>query len=234
MSFDGKVILVTGGSSGIGAEIARHLATLGGKVAIVGRNAERLNEVAEQIEAIRASASLAIVADVVTDSDRIITETIKHFGQLDVLVNNAGVVTRDNIETYDDDEFNRIFDINVRGVIKLTQLAVPHLEKTKGNIVNISSVAGLKPVKDVLSYCISKAALDQFTQCTALDLAGKGIRVNAVNPAVIKTPIFQTVGVPLEAMDDFVAYQIPFYPGQLLEDIPQRCWTILCMWFVVD
>lgn len=209
MSFKNKVILVTGASSGIGAEIARHFATLGGKVAIVGRNEKRLNEVAQEIG---ASAALAIVADVVTDTERIINETIKHFGQLDVLVNNAGVLGQGNLATYTDEEFNRIFDTNVRGVIKLTQLAVPHLEKTKGNIVNMSSVAGLRPMKNVLSYCISKAALDQFTQCTALDLADKHIRVNSVNPAFVRTPILQTVGVPEEAVDGLIAQFEKFYP----------------------
>lgn len=209
MSFKDKVILVTGASSGIGAEIARHFATLGGKVAIVGRNEKRLNEVAQEIG---ASAALAIVADVVTDTERIINETIKHFGQLDVLVNNAGVLGQGNLATYTDEEFNRIFDTNVRGVIKLTQLAVPHLEKTKGNIVNMSSVAGLRPMKNVLSYCISKAALDQFTQCTALDLADKHIRVNSVNPAFVRTPILQTVGVPEEAVDGLIAQFEKFYP----------------------
>lgn len=215
MSFEGKVILVTGASSGIGADIARHLATLGGKVAIIGRNEKRLNEVAQEIEKIRASAALAIVADVITDTERIINETIQHFGQLDVLVNNAGVLTQDTVDTYTDDEFNRIFDTNLRGVIKLTQLAVPHLEKTKGNVVNVSSVAGLNPIKGVLSYCISKAALDQFTKCSALDLADRRIRVNSVNPAFVKTPIIHTVGIPEEAVDDMIKHFETLYPRKL-------------------
>lgn len=212
MGFDGKVILVTGSSSGMGAEIARHLVKLGGKVAIVGRNEERLNSVAAEIENIRRSSSLAIVADVVKDAERIICKTIRHFGRLDVLVNNAGIVNRDNVQTYTDDEFNRIFNTNVRGVMKLTQLAVPFLEKTKGNIVNVSSTLGLHPMKNGMSYCMSKAAINQFTQCTALDLAEKGIRVNAINPSITRTSLFGTLGMPADAVEDFFASNAAKFP----------------------
>lgn len=174
MNFEGKVILVTGASSGIGAAAARHLADLGGKLAIVGRDEKRLNKVALEIKNDGSPEPLAIVADVTKDSERIIDETIKHFGQLDVLVNNAGIVTQDNIVNFKIEEFDRIFNTNVRSVATLTSLAVPHLEKTKGNIVNVSSVAGLKPFPDVLSYCMSKSSIDMLTQCCALDLASKG------------------------------------------------------------
>lgn len=177
-----KFIIISneGASSGIGAGAAEHLAKLGAQVAIVGRNAERTNQVAERIKKSGASV-LAIVADVTKDAERIINETIKKFGQLDVLVNNAGVVTQDNAATIGFAEFERVFNTNVRSVIELTKLAVPHLEKTAGNIVNISSVAGLKAIPNVTSYCISKAALDQFTKCSALDLAPKKIRVRQRN-----------------------------------------------------
>lgn len=151
----------------------------------------------EEIRAAGHGTPLAIVADINVDSERIINETVKHFdGRLDVLVNNAGVVDppvpfhEGNIESFD-----RIWNTNLRSVIQLTKLAVPHLERTKGNIVNISSVAGLRPVTGVLAYCVSKAGLDQFTKCAALELAPKGIRVNSMNPGIVATPIFQTVGI---------------------------------------
>lgn len=198
MNFDGKVVLVTGASSGIGADAARQFAKLGANVAIVGRNEERLNEVAEQIKQSGAAASLSIVADVTKDSERIVNETIKHFGKLNVLVNNAGIAGQDSVDVANLSEFDRILDTNVRSVITLTKLCVPHLEKTKGNVVNVSSVAGLKPIPSVMSYCMSKAALDQFTKCSALDLAPKGIRVNSVNPAMIRTPIFEKFGATSE------------------------------------
>lgn len=187
MSFDGKVILITGASNGIGADAARHLSKLGAKVAIVGRNAERLHKVADQIKASGAPTPFAIVADVTKDSERIVDETVKHFGKLDVLVNNAGIVSYDTTSTMQMTEFDRLFDTNVRSIINLTKLCVPHLEKTKGNVVNVSSVSGMMPVSAITSYCMTKAALDQFTKCSALDLAPKGIRVNSINPAGVRT-----------------------------------------------
>lgn len=103
--------------------------------------------------------------------------------------------------------------VNLKGAVIVTNLAAPHLEKTKGNIVNVGSVSGLKAYANKISYCVSKAALLQFTKCCALDLAPKGIRVNAVNPAAIKTPIFEKLGLPkLEAhklVDDFVKKDYP-------------------------
>lgn len=182
MSFTGKVVLITGASSGIGADAARHLAKSGANVAIVGRNETRLNAVADEIKQLGLATPLAIVADVTKDSERIVNETIGQFGKLDVLINNAGVVTYDNIVDVKQSEFDRIFGTNVWSAIELTQRCVPHLEKTKGNVINVSSVAGLKALQNSISYCISKAALDQLTKCSALDLAPKGIRVNAINP----------------------------------------------------
>lgn len=206
-----------GSSSGIGADAALHLAKLGAKVSIVGRNEKRLNEVGEKIKSVGASV-YPIVADVTKDAERIVNETVHHFGKLDVLVNNAGIVIQDNVSGIDLTEFDRIFDTNVRSILILTKLCVPHLEKTKGNIVNVSSIAGLKAVPNVLTYCMSKAALDQFTKCSALDLAPKGIRVNSINPAVIRTPIFQTIGVPMDVAEEmFEQYKSKYPVGRVGE-----------------
>ncbi|XP_031638274.1 uncharacterized protein LOC116350578 [Contarinia nasturtii] len=218
MSFEGKVALITGASSGIGADAAIHLAKLGASVSIVGRNEIRLNAVAEKIKNSGSPVPLTIVADVTKDAERIVDETIKHFGKLDVLVNNAGIVGQDNVTTFDMPEFDRIFNTNVRSVITLSKLCVPHLEKTRGNIVNVSSIAGLKAVPNVLSYCMSKAALDQFTKCSALDLAPKHIRVNSINPGIIKTPIFKTVGLTEEVAEKmFDEYKSKYPLGRVGE-----------------
>lgn len=136
MSYKGKVILITGASSGIGADAARHLAKLGAKVSIVGRNEKRLNEVVGEIKKSTSSTPLSIVADVAKDAERIVNETIKHFGKLDVLVNNAGFGISDNVAEANLSEFDRLFDTNVRAVINLTKLCVPHLEKSKGNVLS--------------------------------------------------------------------------------------------------
>lgn len=192
MAFEGKTVLITGASSGIGADAAIHLAKLGAEVAIVGRNEKRLNAVVEQIKQNGSPAALAISADVTKDAQRIVDETIARFGKLDVLVNNVGIVITSKVPDLNMDDFDRVFDVNVRSVIILTQLCVPHLEKTKGNIVIVSSIAGFNPQPNLTTYCTSKAALNQFSKCAAMDLAPRGIRVNSVNPGVIRTPIHET------------------------------------------
>lgn len=170
MSFENKVILITGAGSGIGANTARYMAKLGGKVALVDCNQNGLNVVVDQIKNAGSPTPLGIVADVTKDAQRIIDETINHFGKLNILVNNVGVIVVDSINKFEINEFDRIFNVNLRSVVILTKLAVPHLEKTKGNIVNVSSLAGLRAVENMMSYGMSKAALDQFTKCSALGM----------------------------------------------------------------
>lgn len=188
MNFDEKVILVTGGSSGIGAAAARYLAKLGANVVIVGRNMERLNGVAEDILKDGSSAPLPIVADITKDTERIIDETIKKFGKLDVLINNAGTMKTGQLSASGIQEYDRMHDVNVRAALKLSQLAVPHLEKTKGNIINVSSMSGLSAHKIVSLYGMTKATVDVMTKYLAVDLASKKIRVNSICPGFIKTP----------------------------------------------
>lgn len=212
MSFNGKVVLITGASSGIGADAAVHLSKLGAFVAIVGRDATKLNGVAEKITQSGIAEPLVIVADVTRDADIIIQTTIEKFGKLDVLINSAGIVEMGSIEEMSIDGYDRVMNTNVRGVLVLTQLAVPHLIKTKGNIINVSSVASSVPVTSTLAYCMSKAALDHFTKCIALDLARKGVRVNAINPAVIITPIFKTIGVTDEGYEALIKKTTETYP----------------------
>lgn len=195
MNFKGKVVIVTGAGGGIGGEASHHLAKLGANVSIVDLNETCLKELEEKFIKSGLPKPLPIVADITKDPERIINETIKHFGRLDVLVNNAGVLTSDTTINFDPVEFDRVMNVNLRSAIILTNLAVRHLEQTKGNIVNISSVAGLKPCGIYLSYCISKAGMNHFTKCAAMDLATKGIRVNAINPGVVRTQIYESIGI---------------------------------------
>lgn len=120
MSFLNKVILVTGANSGIGQHAAEHLAKEGGSIALVGRNLNRLNEVVERIKSDGSPTPLAIQADITKDAERIISETIDHFGKLDVLINSAGIYANNSIETIDLDEYDRIMNTNLRSIIEVT------------------------------------------------------------------------------------------------------------------
>lgn len=191
--FTNKVVLITGASSGIGAETALEFAKLNAALVITGRNKENLIQVAKQCEEISPNKVIphVIVADILkeADVDKIVEETINKFNKLDVLVNNAGILTAGSIENTSLEQYDSIMNTNVRGLYYLTMLATPHLIKSKGNIVNVSSLAGVRSFSNILVYCMSKAALDQFTRCVALELGTKGVRVNAVNPGMIVTGI---------------------------------------------
>ncbi|XP_011179017.1 3-oxoacyl-[acyl-carrier-protein] reductase FabG-like [Zeugodacus cucurbitae] len=204
MSLVGKVVIVTGASSGIGAATAEAFAKLGSKVVLVGRNVANLKATEVACRAANNKAELlSITADVTVDAERIINSTIEKFGQLDVLVNNAGIPSAGHILDIDVKQFDDVLNTNLRSVFLLTKYAAPHLIKTQGNIVNVSSVAGLRSFPGVSVYCTSKAALDQFTRCIALDLAPKNVRVNAVNPGVIITDIHRRLGMSAE---DYAKY----------------------------
>lgn len=207
--FTNKVVLITGASSGIGTETALEFAKLEAKLVIVGRNKENLEKVADDCLQLSPSnlKPLIIVADMTKEVDigEIVKSTIEHYGQLDVLVNNAGIMDSGSIETTSLASYDKIMTTNVRGPYYLTMLAVPHLIKTKGNIVNVSSIVGLRSFPNILPYSISKAAVDQFTRCVALELGPKGIRVNAVNPGMIITNIHLRGGM---SQDDYDAFLI--------------------------
>ncbi|XP_068755339.1 3-oxoacyl-[acyl-carrier-protein] reductase FabG-like [Montipora capricornis] len=206
-SFDGKVALVTGGSSGIGRGTVLLLSKLGCKVAFGGRNKAELDDVATKCKESRKDAQvLPVQGDLEKEEDikTLLDATIKHFGKLDILVNNAGIVLKGSIETTSLEDFDKVMNINTRAVFYLTSLAVPYLTETKGCVVNVSSVNGMRSFPGVLAYCMSKAAVDQLTRCAALELASKQIRVNSVNPGVIQTEIHKRGGMNEEEYQKFL------------------------------
>jgi NAD(P)-dependent dehydrogenase (short-subunit alcohol dehydrogenase family) len=205
MRFEGKVALVTGASSGIGRATAERLASEGAKVAVTARRVERLAEVVSRIEA-SGSRAKAFACDLTSEDDRerLTDSTAGHFGGLDILVNAAGIIGFGTIEDTTLEAWKRMFDINVVSIFHLMQLALPHLLPRKGNIVNVSSVNGMRSFPGVLAYCSSKSALDQLTRCSALELAAKGVRVNAVNPGVVVTELHRQAGLNEEAYNAFL------------------------------
>lgn len=164
MSFTGKVVLITGASSGIGAATAVYFARQGATLALIGRNSENLAVTlgnCVKVAPPNTPEPLLVQADVTCDGERIINETIGKFERLDVLINNAGVARYNTIETTSMEEFDYIMNTNLRAVYHLTTLAISHLAKTQGNIVNVSSLCGLRVLTNGCAYGISKAGLDQ-------------------------------------------------------------------------
>ena len=202
---DGRVALVTGATSGIGRATALRLAGAGARVALVGRNAETLRSVAAEIKELGGEA-LEVDADVTSEGDarRAVSETVEKFGALDVLVNAAGILKNGTIENTSLADWDVMLDVNLRAVFHLMQLALPHLAQSRGNIVNVSSVTGLRAFPGVLAYCVSKAGVDQLTRCAALELAPQGVRVNAVNPGVVRTEIHRRGGMNEDAYAAFL------------------------------
>ena len=207
-SLKDKVALITGASSGIGAGVAKHFATLGCKLALHGRNVENLQQVAAECESLGlAKDSICqVVGDLSEDEGvkAVFNETVAYFGQLDVLVNNAGIVSMGSLEQAGMEVYDKQMNINLRCHYHMSHLAVPELKKTKGTIVNISSVGGLRSFPNMITYCMSKAAMDQMTRCAAIELAEDGVRVNAINPGVIITDIHKRGGMNEEQYEKFL------------------------------
>jgi len=212
-SFAGKVALVTGATSGIGHAVALKFAEAGARVAALGRDQSALGKVKGEIEK-AAGQTLTITVDVTDEQQvrRALDQTIEKFGRLDVLVNAAGHISSGTIENTSLEAWDAMMNVNLRAVFLTMQLAAPHLIETKGNIVNISSVTGLRSFPGVLAYCVSKAGVDQLTRCSALELAPRGVRVNAVNPGVVVTEIHKRGGMALEDYERFLEHSKTTHP----------------------
>lgn len=196
MEFADKVVLVTGATSGIGRACALRFFTAGASVAAVGRDEEALARLRKEAKG-TAGELQTIKADLSdqTQAEKVVSEATNTFRGLDVLVNAAGHLSNGTIEDTSLTAWDDMMNINLRAVFQLMQHAAPSLIERQGNIVNVSSVTGLRAFPGVLAYCVSKAGLDQLTRCAALELAGKGVRVNAVNPGVVVTEIHRRGGM---------------------------------------
>lgn len=209
MCFSGKVVLITGSSSGIGACTAFEFAKQNANLSLTGRNEDNLKSVAKKCIHLGAQDVIYTVADLTIEEDikNLVTNTVQGFKSktINVLVNSAGIYETDCLLNASEEKFDRIFQTNLKSIYSLTHLAVPFLIQSKGNIVNVSSYSGIRSVPWSLSYSMSKASLDQFTKCTALELASKGVRVNSVNPGATLTGIQKKSGIMTqEKMDEFV------------------------------
>jgi NAD(P)-dependent dehydrogenase (short-subunit alcohol dehydrogenase family) len=191
--FSGRVAVVTGASSGIGRAAALRLAAGGATVIATARRAERLQQLPNVIP----------LACDVHEVDTIVDAAVQH-GGLDILVNAAGILVAGSIENTSLAAWDETLDVNLRAVFHLISAAVPHLIARRGNIVNVSSVTGLRAFPNILAYCVSKAAIDQRTRCAALELAPKNVRVNAVNPGVVVTEAHLSGGMEPAGYEQFL------------------------------
>lgn len=208
-----KVVIITGASSGIGRASAVKFANSGAKVVAVGRNEKELSSLQSELQNSENEIKphLADLTEI-SQIERLITQTAENFGQIDVLVNSAGIIAKGSIEDTTLDGWDKMLDVNLRSVFYVMQKCVPHLQKTEGCIVNVSSVTGTRAFPNVLAYCVSKAGVDQLTRCAALELAPKKIRVNAVNPGVVETNLHKRSGMSEEEYEKFLEHSQATHP----------------------
>ncbi|CAG2107972.1 unnamed protein product [Medioppia subpectinata] len=186
--FTGKVVLVTGSSSGIGAGIAKLFALMGANVTVTARTTDKLRSVARECKKLSPYRlkPLEVTADLTKSSDlkRVIDETVKTYGKLDVLVNNAGIRTTPTQITHSNlmADWDRLYALDLRAVLEMTHEAAPHLLKTNGTVINISAMGGIAPATFNLIYGPLKSAVNMLTRVLALQLGPMGVRVNTVNP----------------------------------------------------
>jgi NAD(P)-dependent dehydrogenase (short-subunit alcohol dehydrogenase family) len=207
MKFENKTAVVTGATSGIGQATALGMAREGARVAAIGRNADVL-------DVLKASGMETYQVDLGSEeaTSKALAQVQSDLGGVDVLVNAAGIIATGDIQTTSLADYDTMMNLNVRAVLQLMQLCLPSIIERKGNIVNVSSVTGLRAFPGVLSYCVSKAAVDQLTRCTALELAPKGVRVNAVNPGVVRTNLHRRSGMDDSAYEAFADHSTTTHP----------------------
>ena len=200
-----KVAVITGASSGIGRACAFRFSDEGYSVALIARRLGELSAVAEEIRS-KGGKAAVFQADL-TDEKQIaavIDRIVAELGGIDVLVNAAGVIANGTIENTSIEDWDRLMNINLRAPFYMLRCAAPHLVERKGSVVNVSSVNGQRAFPNVLAYCVSKAGVDQLTRCAALELAAKGVRVNAVNPGVVRTHLHLTSGMTEDEYRQFL------------------------------
>ena len=189
-SLEGKGALVTGASSGMGEGITKAMAAAGAKVAAVGRNEERLGRVLAEVEA-GGGQAFAIVRDLTEQGapQAAVAEATERFGGLDILANVAGIMELGPLGETPVESLERQFRTNVRAPFELTQAALPHLREAGGTVVFVSSMAALAAFPESAAYTVTKGAIDALARQLAVELAPEGIRVNAIAPGEIDTPM---------------------------------------------
>jgi glucose 1-dehydrogenase len=194
MSWNGKVVIVTGGGSGIGQAVCRQAASKGASVVIVNRTAQKGEDAAEEIIK-EGFDAIALQADVSSEKDiqRIVAEIISRYGKIDVLINNAAVCPQVRLTELSLEQWNNVITNNLTSVFLFCREVIPHmLQAGGGNIVNVSSVHALSTLDGYSAYAASKGGIVSLTRAIALDFAKQNIRVNTVLPGAVQTPMLES------------------------------------------
>ena len=218
MTLVGKVALVTGASSGIGAETARKLALEGMIVGLAARRVDRLEELVADITTAGGKA-LALPTDVVDPASckAAVGTLIHHFGQVDVLVNNAGLMPLSNVDSLKVDEWQRMVDVNISGVLNATAAVLPQMmAQQSGHIFNMSSIAGRKVFTGLAVYCATKAAVAAFSDGLRMEIGPKhNIRVTCIQPGAVKSELYEQItDIEYRKQMDDLAASMTFLEGQ--------------------
>jgi len=194
MDMKGKAVLISGGTSGIGLKAAELFLQAGARAALLGRSEERGKEALAALGELSEEKLVYLRGDVARREDcrQAVERAVNAFGQLDVLVNSAGIYREGALEDVTEEELEEILAVNVKGTFWLTQAALPELKKHRGNVVNVASDAGVHGNYYCSAYCASKGAVVLFTRAMALELASFGVRVNAIAPGDIMTPLTES------------------------------------------
>src|SRR3954468_22904401 len=206
-------VIVTGASSGIGRATAIRFGRAGAAILAVARDGGALAEVASAVRREGGQCS-TLTADVTEPGApaKIIEAALQQLGGLTTLVNAAGIIGSGTIEATTDEQWDTMMDINSRAPFRLMRAAMPALIQSKGSVVNVSSVTGLRSFPGVLAYCVSKSAIDQLTRCAALEVAAKGVRINAVNPGVVISNLHRRGGMNEEKYSAFLEHSKATHP----------------------
>ena len=213
--FDGQAALITGAASGMGRAVTLRLASEGAEVCAVDVNAEGLAETAAMLDG-PISGSGGRISTLHCDLSSVAAcaqaaaGCVDAFGRIDVLGNIAGVSWQDRVADVTEESWDRMFDVNVKAMFFLTQAALPHLLASGGNIVNIASNAGLQGMAYLSTYCATKGAVVQLTRAVAMELAKTPVRVNAIAPGGVDTPMVQNYTVVSDADPQLIGRMIAF------------------------
>ncbi|XP_059062735.1 uncharacterized oxidoreductase SSP0419-like [Achroia grisella] len=219
IDFKEKVVIVTGASSGIGANAAKAFAVYGAKLTLIGRDECRLLAVAKHCEAWSKTEPLCLLLDLTQPGscEIVIEKTIQTFGKINVLVNCAGKRIKSSMFDTSMESFDEQMNINVRVPVFLTKLALPHLVKTKGNVVNIVSSFTKRYKEDYVPYTVAKSALKKFTNIAAPELMPHGVRINAVSPGITKESLANDMVIRSEVTNTFETLESQLPSGAALE-----------------